>query len=467
MNILFAWIGTADHTASIAKKGSPLGPIAMAVETLKVDKLILIQNHPSKDLNDLKAKGQKYLDWIKLWYKSEVILHSEELANPTHLREIYNVTTKILATAQEKGSSNDQFIFHLSAGTWAMAANWVVLSQTKYSANLVQSSLEDGVKTVEVPFEISATKLPSFYKPSASPLEKIRQVFPLKGFSNKIAKANKYDFPILIESEKGCDQYQLAEAIHNTGPRKDEKFLSFHCNSFSFSSENELKQLLTTVDRGVLFLEKIECLSQEAQFQLESFLKNQNSYQIQGTRINSDVRVIAGTNTDLANIIKNNLFSEELFYLLSGITLKIPALRERPEEIAEIANLILKSLDQNKYLSQEAINVLTSHSWPGNDKELGSTLRRIITFSEGDKILGPDVYDSFFEFRKNVENKSDVLGRDMSDGIDLQSIIGEVSKHYIYRAISKSNGNKAEAAKLVGLSNYQTLSNWIKKYETA
>ena len=90
-----------------------------------------------------------------------------------------------------------------------------------------------------------------------------------------------------------------------------------------------------------------------------------------------------------------------------------------------------------------------------------------ITFSESDKILGPDVYDSFFEFRKNVENKSDVLGRDMSDGIDLQSIIGEVSKHYIYMAISKSNGNKAEAAKLVGLSNYQTLSNWIKKYESA
>jgi len=94
-------------------------------------------------------------------------------------------------------------------------------------------------------------------------------------------------------------------------------------------------------------------------------------------------------------------------------------------------------------------------------------LRRIITFSEADKISESDVYDSFFEFRKNVENKSDVLGRDMTDGIDLQSIIGEVSKHYIYRAISQSNGNKGEAAKLVGLSNYQTLSNWLKKYETA
>lgn len=463
MKILFAWIGTADHMACEDEQGTLMGPIGNAVEQLQFDELVLIQNNQTEETS-FSEKGKSYVKWIQKTFKGKVSLYLEDLKNPTDLNGIYKITNKVLREITIN-RQNSELTFHLSPGTWAMAVVWVILSETKYVANLLQSSPEDGVKQVRIPFELNASRLPDIYRPNKSEIQRIREIYPLKGLSTKIAKTNKYNFPILIESEKGCDQQHLAQTIYLTGPRQNEQFVARQCDREPFNSQEEFESLIKDTHKGVLFLAKVEQLTPDAQSLLTSYLDTYESGGKISPSYDGDVRIIAGTNVDLKEIIKNGTFSEDLYYLLSGITLKIPPLRERPSEIITVAKNMLKSLDNKKTLSDDAKNTLKSHAWPGNDRELGSTLRRIVTFSAGDIISDADVYDGFFGFQKNLTNKSDILGRNMESGLDLQAIIGEVTRHYISRAIKLSNGNKPEAAKLVGMSNYQTLSNWIKKYE--
>ena len=119
---------------------------------------------------------------------------------------------------------------------------------------------------------------------------------------------------------------------------------------------------------------------------------------------------------------------------------------------------------EEKSLSPSARNQLQRHAWPGNIRELTNTLTRAAVWSAGSTITGQDIAEAFLELPTTTNTGDDILNRPIEDGIDLPSLIQEVASHYLRRSLDVTAGNKSSAAKLVGLSSYQTLTNWLQKY---
>jgi DNA-binding NtrC family response regulator len=118
---------------------------------------------------------------------------------------------------------------------------------------------------------------------------------------------------------------------------------------------------------------------------------------------------------------------------------------------------------KHKKLSAGARNLLLSHSWTGNVRELLNTLRRAAIWSEGTVISADDAREALIP--PMSAGKKDIIGRPLGDGLNVPDLIAEVARHYLVRAIDEAHGNKTRAAQLIGLPSYQTLTNWLSKYE--
>lgn len=179
-----------------------------------------------------------------------------------------------------------------------------------------------------------------------------------------------------------------------------------------------------------------------------------------------DVRIIAATNHNLMDEVKNGRFREDLFYRLAVMVIPIPPLREREEDVLPIAEHLFGKLAAKfgmtkKPLSPEARNVLKSYAWPGNVRELEYVLTRAMLWTEHDRIAGEDLRRSILTFPEQA--KTTVMGRPIDGSWRLEGLLDEVSRHYLERVMELTRGNKTEAASLLGFNNYQTLSNWLRR----
>lgn len=146
-------------------------------------------------------------------------------------------------------------------------------------------------------------------------------------------------------------------------------------------------------------------------------------------------------------------------------------MRERTGDLIYIAKALLEriNLDGNvdadykhKKLSASAINIMLNHNWPGNVRELQATLLRATLWQPTEVISEDDIKNALI---KHPVKKADILSKDVSQGIDINELIGDLAQHYFTKALEYSHGNKTKAASLLGLKNYQTLNNWIEKYD--
>jgi DNA-binding NtrC family response regulator len=185
-----------------------------------------------------------------------------------------------------------------------------------------------------------------------------------------------------------------------------------------------------------------------------------------------DVRIVAATNRTLTDEIAVGRFREDLFYRLAVAVLKIPPLRERPGDIGLLLDHLLGQVNReaaqepgykDKKLSAGAKNLLLGHPWPGNVRELLNTLRRAAIWSDGTAISSEDVREALLPIA--VSARQEVLGRPLGGGFNLPDLLKEVAQHYLGRAMDEAQGNKTKATELVGLPSYQTLTNWLSRYE--
>jgi DNA-binding NtrC family response regulator len=151
--------------------------------------------------------------------------------------------------------------------------------------------------------------------------------------------------------------------------------------------------------------------------------------------------------------------------------LKLPPLREREGDLSLLIEQLLAQVNQEgkedpgyeqKDLSPGARNLLLTYHWPGNVRELLNTLRRAALWSEATTITEEDLREALLLFPARAEDK--LLEQPLTPGFNLSDLLGKVSRHYLERALTKTQGNKTQAAELLGFASYQTLSNWLKKY---
>ena len=494
--IMFAWLGITDRDASkgIAKAG--LGPIATALKKMSLRKLVL--------LNSLEqSEAKNYIAWLQSIVDIKVDLRDRPLENPTDFELIYrSVVAEVELTLKESGPDVD-LVYHLSPGTPAMAAVWIIIAKTRYPAEMIQSSQKDGVRTVALPFEISAEFIPDLLRRPDKELERLSMGLPPEApeFSDIIHRSPEMNrivararrvaprsVPVLILGESGTGKELMAKAVHDASPRRQAELITVNCGAIAkdiieselfgyekgaFTGATERRQgYFEAANGGTLFLDEIGELPLKAQVTLLRILQEGEVLRLGARKpIKVNVRVIAATNRDLIREIEEGGFREDLYYRLAVAVLKLPPLRERTGDLGLLIDGLMDQINEEsrqepdyspKTISPGARNVLLNHSWPGNVRELKNTLLRAAVWTAGETITELDMREALFD---NPHPKSDnILDQPFGDGIDLPLILQKVAKHYLERALQQSHGNKTRAATLVGLSSYQTLDNWLKKY---
>ncbi len=291
-------------------------------------------------------------------------------------------------------------------------------------------------------------------------------------------KAALSDSNILIEGETGTGKELFAEYIHKQSARKDKPFVAINCASLpdqlieselfghekgAFTDAKSTKQGLVEIAHGgTLFLDEIGELSLSLQPKLLRFLENGEYRRIGGiTNLTSNVRVIGATNRNLLEEAENRNFRKDLLFRLNVITLTIPPLRERREDIIPLANHFLETkspIRSPKRLSAEAAELLMNYDFTGNVRELEHIIERAIIFADGDVIKAEDL---------NLPTARDASGLKYHRPIDIPSDIlsmEELEKWHIENVLNANKWDRTQTAMQLGISP-KTLYTKIKKYE--
>lgn len=495
MAMLLAWLGNADLRASESSEANEQGPVLGALKAFAFDELHLLSDHDA-------PRSHAYVQWLSEHSSVPVKLHHTKLTSPTRFEEIFRAAAAVLDEIK-RASSTDDLTFHLSPGTPAMAAIWLLLAKTRYPARLIESSREHGVKEVSIPFELSAEFVPLANRQADDALARLMMGLPpaspaftaivhrCDAMKRTVAMAHRLavrDVPVLIQGESGTGKELFARAIHQASTRNGKPFVAVNCGAIPqelvdaelFGYEKGAFTGATTArvgyfeaaDSGTLFLDEIGELPLASQVRLLRVLQEREVTRVGATRARQiDIRVIAATNRILPDEIREGRFREDLFHRLAVGVLLLPPLRQREGDLNILIDSMLASINTeaasqpgytHKKLDTAARNLLLQHSWPGNVRELHNTLLRASIWAVGDKIARQDVAEAL---AVTLAPKAEtILGRPLDRTISLPEIMGDVARHYLGRAMVQTHGNKSEAARLLGIGSYQTLSNWLQKY---
>jgi transcriptional regulator with PAS, ATPase and Fis domain len=272
------------------------------------------------------------------------------------------------------------------------------------------------------------------------------------------------------ESEKKS----LRNIFISTAPEKNKPFIKVNCGAipanlveselfgyekgaFTGADKNGKMGLFELANTGTIFLDEVGELPLDMQVKLLRVLQEQEFERIGGRKpVKVDVRVLAATNRDLEEMVKQKTFRQDLYYRLMIFPVHIPPLRERPDDILPLAQLFLQTLnrkyDFKKYLSPLSVKMMQDYSWPGNIRELRNIIERAVIISNEDEI-GPDALHLF-----TVEDRPETKSRVLDPVKDLKTAMEELELEYINHAYEKY-GNVREAAESLGM----TPSTFVRK----
>lgn len=293
---------------------------------------------------------------------------------------------------------------------------------------------------------------------------------------------------ILITGETGTGKELVARAIHHNSSRRDQRFVAINCGALPESLlEAELfghvrgaftgavgsrPGRLEQANKGTLFLDEVGTMSAHLQTKLLRVLQEREIERIGDTRTTRiDVRVIAATNSDLAKMVKEGGFREDLYYRLNVIPVRLPALRDRREDIPLLVRHFVARLGRelepprsDVTLSQEAMRRLMAYDWPGNIRQLENTIERALALHRG----GPQIEVSALpdEVRAQGETEQATALTLPDHGLDLDAHVLQIERELIRLSLERTGGNKRQAAALLGLKR-TTLVEKLKRLERA
>lgn len=285
-------------------------------------------------------------------------------------------------------------------------------------------------------------------------------------------KMSANDMPILLEGEKGTGKKSLARTIHFSGPRASYEFMVVDCSvtpdaileselfgyvkgSFAGAISHK-KGLFELADRGTLYFDQISKLRPALQTRLYHFMEEDGFYKLGGVaKVKVNVRMIASSEVNLKERVESGKFREDLFYKLSAVRINLPPLRERGEDILLLANQFLAKLSEDlkmksKTFGQEAMEILTSYSWPGNIPELEREVKQAYLAERG-QTIGPEHFTRLKFDKRKFKNESSSL-KDQK-----HRMIAVLEKEAITEALKKTQGNRSRAALLLSISRQELI----------
>jgi Nif-specific regulatory protein len=292
--------------------------------------------------------------------------------------------------------------------------------------------------------------------------EMVGESAPMRAVYQFIGKVAPTDATVLIRGESGTGKELAAHAVHRNSPRSTKPFVAINCATLTETLlESELfghekgaftgaitqkRGKVEIADSGTLFLDEVGELTPNIQAKLLRVLQAREFERLGGTRpIAVDVRVIAATNRNLEEAIKTGGFRQDLYYRLNVVSMVMPPLRERREDIALLASYFVASYSKKckrkvSGISPEARRVLFAHDWPGNVRELQNAIERAVVLGSTAMILPHDLPETLLE-----------SGANTSPSVTYYDAVKEAKRLLILNALEKSDGNYTEAAKSLGV----------------
>jgi transcriptional regulator with GAF, ATPase, and Fis domain len=286
---------------------------------------------------------------------------------------------------------------------------------------------------------------------------------PMRSVYRFVSRVAATDSTVLITGESGTGKELVARAIHRNSPRSAKPFVAINCAALTETLlESELfghekgaftgavaqkRGKLEVADGGTVFLDEMGELAPALQAKLLRVLQEREFERVGGTRaVHIDVRVIAATNRNLAESVKAGIFRQDLYYRLNVVSIEMPPLRQRREDIPLLAAYFAaRSGERSKRhvrgVSPEARACLTNYEWPGNVRELENSIERAVVLGSSEFILPEDLPEAVLETEQPA-------GASIAQ---YHEAVAEAKKHVILRAVEQAGGNYTEAAKLLGV----------------
>ena len=298
----------------------------------------------------------------------------------------------------------------------------------------------------------------------------------LKQLLNMIDRIAPSHATILIQGESGTGKELIAKRLHEKSLRMKGPYVSINCGTLNeallkselfghekgaFTGAHVLKYgLVETADGGTLFMDEIAETGKGIQAKLLRFLQDGEFYRVGGKKpLKVDLRIISATNKDLEKEVSAGQFREDLFFRLNTITLRVPPLRKRPEDIEPLVLYFLEPDSWNgakgKTIHPDAIELLKQYDWPGNIRELQNVVERLKILTEGDEIKPEDVRN---HVKFSLPAKIEAVQTGPVPNLE------EIEKNHILRALAFYEGNKTRAANALGIT-IKTLYNKLNRYE--
>ncbi|WP_085506158.1 sigma-54 interaction domain-containing protein [Thalassobacillus devorans] len=443
--------------------------------------------HTTEESCTVIDKNQHVIGWTKgaeklFSMEREQVIQKPitDFFNPEHL-EILNTLEKGTSVYHRQHIARENQVVLINSNPVYFQDEIIgaVVSETDITSQIKLNNELYNAREKLFHLEKEVTKLTA----SSDPFQRIRGRSPaMKKTINKIKKASSTQTGLLIQGESGVGKELFAKAAHHLREDKDAPFVAINCGAiphslfeseifgyergaFSGADSKGKKGKAALAKGGTLFLDEIGEMPLDMQVKILRLLQEKKFYPVGGTKeLEVDFRVIAATNRDLKKMVAENAFRDDLYYRLNVVSIDIPPLRERPEDIIELTHYFLHelSITYNRPIhgiSQNVMQCLLHHDWPGNIRELKNVVERLVVFSEDGEIKKEDLP---FDYETPAIPTSELSTYKGTESRSLTERLNEVEKKMIINELEKVEGNKLACAKNLHITR-ATLYNRLKK----
>ncbi|MEE2024867.1 sigma-54 dependent transcriptional regulator [Alkalimonas sp. MEB004] len=494
MNVLISWLGKTDIEKMKQNELASIATLATR-HTVSFDEILILANAWEED-------WQSYEDWLNKRLHimdrpaTASIVH-QSMDSPTNYQAIAAIMQRHL---EHLSTSNNRIYINLTSGTPAMTAISVLFGKGIYDCRFLQSGPDNSVEEVHIPFDFAATyarvaRTSISAKVMAGPdfngafNDLVAQSASMQVLIQQASRLALTDLPALILGESGTGKEVLATAIHAGSSRSAKVLKTINCGALpenlvdsilfghvkgAFTgADKEHAGLFEQANGGTLFLDEVGELTPAVQVKLLRVLQQGEITRVGDSKTRRvDVRILAATHRPLISMVADGTFREDLFYRLAVGVIELPPLRQRREDIPVLVSQILAEINatfakipdyQSKKISDSAINFIKEQPWPGNIRALWNTLSRAVLWAKSDELSLQDIAGVQLQLKSNSQDNHSLPP--LVAGFDVQQYIDGIKEKIIVAALEQTGGNLSKSAKLLGLANHQTLSNWMKKLE--
>lgn len=493
---LLTWLGTADVNALTAAEQTNPGPLKQVISEKGFDTVYIMSNRKHE-------LTKQCVDILKKWNKRlKIEIFQYDFTDPTDYELVLQCTQKTLVEILPKVEyTKGALTFFATPGTPIMVAVFLLMAERLPQVSLIQSTIEHGVKYVKwsLPVYLSPEKVAKIVEDTSEEIPDYQffrdLVFSSEIMREKTSQALRYahvNIPVLILGETGTGKEEFARRIHKASHRTGD-FIAVNCGAIpdnlieselfgtsrnAYTGASDQPGKFELADSGTIFLDEIGELPLKQQVKLLRVIQEKSNTRVgpQNKSRKLDVRIIAATNRNLAQMVREGTFREDLFYRLAIAVITLPPLRERGQDILLAADAALTMANMQIYgkvqkdykeFSNDVKLFISSQEWPGNFREINSVVLRAVLNSSGKTLTVSDIQEAMLDMGgdNRGEGCSFELPPYTSDGsFKLDDALKAVEKHYIELALRDANHKKTKAAQLLGIDNYQILTPRMKEY---